>query len=348
MINPIEITRRKLNTATHRIYTLPILILMPHSSCNCRCVMCDIWLANQNRQEISPEALARHARDLQKFNVQWVVLSGGEALMHRNLWALCKILKESGMKITLLSTGLLLKRHAQEIVRWCDELILSLDGSQPVHDQIRRVPNGFKRLSQGIRAVRELAPSFRITGRCVLQRLNYRDLPNIILAAKEIGLNEISFLAADISTEAFNRPEPWEESRKGEVALNRMEAEEFQEILDRVIQEFAVDFTSGFIVESPQKLRELAQYYRALHRQVPFPAVRCNAPWVSAVIEADGNVRPCFFHPVIGNIHEAPFSDVINSRPAVTFRESLKVSEDPVCKRCVCSLYLGARSDIDS
>ena len=26
-----------------RLTRLPILVLEPHSRCNCRCVMCDIW-----------------------------------------------------------------------------------------------------------------------------------------------------------------------------------------------------------------------------------------------------------------------------------------------------------------
>jgi hypothetical protein len=31
-------------------------------------------------------------------------------------------------------------------------------------------------------------------------------------------------------------------------------------------------------------------------------APRCNAPWVSAVVETDGAVRPCFFQQAIGNL----------------------------------------------
>ncbi len=43
------------------ITSLPILILYPHSRCNCRCVMCDIWKTNDTA-EISFEELQRHAR----------------------------------------------------------------------------------------------------------------------------------------------------------------------------------------------------------------------------------------------------------------------------------------------
>ena len=43
-------------------------------------------------------------------------------------------------------------------------------------------------------------------------------------------------------------------------------------------------------------LRRLPRYYAALRGDEPFPHVSCNAPWVSVVVEANGSVRPCFFH----------------------------------------------------
>jgi radical SAM protein with 4Fe4S-binding SPASM domain len=67
-------------------------------------------------------------------------------------------------------------------------------------------------------------------------------------------------------------------------------------------------------------------------------APTCNAPWVSAVIEMDGAVRPCFFHPAIGNQRDATLESVLNSAQARNFRENLVIQEDPICRRCVCSL----------
>src|SRR5882762_3003420 len=98
---------------THRIYEMPVLVLMPHSRCNCRCVMCDIWKANSEKREISREELAKHISVFQQLGVKRVALSGGEALMHSDLWRLCEQLKSIGTKISLLSTGLTLKANAE-------------------------------------------------------------------------------------------------------------------------------------------------------------------------------------------------------------------------------------------
>jgi MoaA/NifB/PqqE/SkfB family radical SAM enzyme len=342
MISPAEVSRRIRTRTTHRIHSLPVVVLMPHSRCNCRCLMCDIWKANADRRELTVDDLAPHLATFRRWHVRWVVLSGGEALLHGNLWRLCDLLRETGVaRLTLLSTGLLLRKHAGDIVAHLDEVIVSLDGSREVHDRIRNVPNAFDRLADGVGALRAARPGFRVTGRAVLQRENFRDLPGIIEAARALGLDQISFLAADVTSAAFNRPDGWDGIRASEVALGPEEARAFRDLTEQVIRANAADFASRFIAESPDKLRRLPAYYAALNAEGDFPEVRCNAPWVSTVIEADGTVRPCFFHNPLGNIHDQPLDTILNSEAAVGFRRTLDVHRDPTCRRCVCTLTLG-------
>ena len=164
MPTALEIVRRLRTRRSHRLHSLPVLVLSPHSRCNCRCVMCDIWLANKQQKEISKEVLEHHLSSLDDLHLQSVVLTGGEPLMHSNLWALCALLRERGLKITLLSTGLLLADHAAEIVRFCDEVIVSLDGPRETHDAIRRVPDAYDRLREGTRALAAEAPHSKGVG----------------------------------------------------------------------------------------------------------------------------------------------------------------------------------------
>jgi len=333
--------KRLLTLATNKIYSLPIIVLMPHSRCNCRCVMCDIWKANQNKKEISAEDLKKHIKHFNSLGVREVVLSGGEALMHSNLWNLCSLLRDNGIRITLLSTGLTLEKNAEDIGRFIDEVIVSLDGSQSVHDKIRNIPQGFEKLRAGVKELKRRNPSYRVTARCVLQRYNFDDFFNTVSAAKEIGLDQISFLAADISTSAFNHADNGLAERASEIALNKRETVAFDEIIEKSFSELSNEYSSKFIAESPQKMKKIVQYYKAVNGLAEFPGTVCNAPWVSAVIESDGRVMPCFFHEPYGNINDGDFLKIINSDRAIAFRKNLKVSEDPVCKKCVCSLKLG-------
>lgn len=338
---PLAALKRLLNFSTHRIYNLPVLVMMPHSRCNCRCVMCDIWKANHEKKEISASTLRQHIRSFKELGVREIVFSGGEALMHSNLWEFAALLRAEDIKLTLLSTGLLLARNAKLVVENLSGVIVSLDGSRTIHDEIRQVPNAFDRLVEGVRSLKAVDQSFPVTARCVLQKGNYADLPNIIIAARETGLDQISFLSADVSSGAFNRHDPWSQQKVSDISLSADETEAFAGIVEKTFTDFSKEYQSKFIAESPDKMRRLVQYYRAVNASANFPEPVCNAPWVSAVIESDGTVLPCFFHKPYGSIYDNDFLSVINSPGAVSFRKNLKMSQDETCKRCVCSLKLG-------
>ena len=332
--------KRLLTLYSSKIYSLPVIVLMPHSACNCRCVMCDIWKANHHKRELSLEELEKHASAIRKLNVKEIVFSGGEALMHSNLWNLCKLFRTDGIKLTLLSTGLLLEKHAGAIVENLNGVIISIDGSADVHDKIRNIPNGYEKIKKGIVALKKISPAFKITARCVLQRYNYRDFENTIISAKDLGVDQISFLAADIATSAFNHQGLTSE-RVNEIALSKDEVQEFERILQKSFTTLSTAYDTKFIAENPEKIIRIAQYYKALNGESSFPISKCNAPWVSAVIESNGDVMPCFFHKPYGNIHNHDLITILNSDAAVAFRKNLDVESDDVCKKCVCSLRIG-------
>jgi MoaA/NifB/PqqE/SkfB family radical SAM enzyme len=328
---------------THHISALPVVILMPHSACNCRCVMCDIWKDNKNLKQLTEHDISGLLTALKKFGTKQVVMSGGEALLNQNFFGLCEILKKAGIKVTLLTTGLSIKSHAENLLKWVNDIIVSLDGDQQLHDVIRNIPGAFHKLKDGVQYIQSLNPKYRITARTVVHRLNFRNWPAIIREAKLIGLDQISFLPADVSSQAFNRQMTWEEPRQHEILLSEKELPELKTIIERIIIEYWDDFNNGFIAESPEKIRNIYYYYAAFYGLNPFPYKRCNAPWVSTVIEADGNVRPCFFHDVIGNIRDESLTAILNSDKAVNFRKTLDISTNATCVKCVCSLNLPPR-----
>jgi Fe-coproporphyrin III synthase len=302
--------------------------------------MCDIWKLRQVR-ELTASDLERQRDSLQALGVRWIVLSGGEPLMHSDLAALCRLLRRDSVRITILSTGILLKARARLVADSIDDVIVSLDGPPEIHDLIRNLPNAFSRLADGVKTLRDLRPGMTVGARCTVQRANHVSLRRTVDAARQMDLNSISFLAADVTSSAFNRPDPWLPEKQRDVALGSREVEELDDEIEALIRDYGADINRGFVVESAQKLRRIGIHFRAQLGQVPFVAPRCNAPWVSSVIEADGTVRPCFFQPPIGQIDgKTLLKSVLNSEEAIRFRRQLKVETDSVCEKCVCSLYL--------
>ena len=275
-----------------------------------------------------------------KLGVRWVVFSGGEPQLNEKWNYLARIVRSAGSRVTLLTAGLLLKSQAQIVADSVDDVIVSLDGPPALHNHVRRIPDAFEQMSEGVRALRQIRPDMPVRARCTVQKANHRMLRAVIVAAKEISLTSISFLAADLTSSAFNHPEGWLPDRVNRVALMPEEADALAAEVERLIEEHHADMESGFVVESPDKLRRIVQHFRAHIGRAESVAPRCNAPWVSAVIESSGDVRPCFFHPVLGNIHRQALKDVINSPEALQFRSSLDVASNEICRRCVCSLYV--------
>jgi len=327
----------------HRVRSLPILVLFPHNRCNCRCVMCDIWRIREGR-EITAEDLQPHIESFRRLRVQWVVFSGGEPQMHTDLATLSRLLRAEGIRLTLLTAGLLLEAQAPSIAKTIDDVIVSVDGPPEIHDQIRRVHKAFNRLERGVQALRKVRPEIVIRGRTTVQKANCTHLRGTVAAARQLGLNSLSFLAADVTSEAFNRPGSWPVKRQGTVALGFDEIAGLEQEVEFLIQQHSDDIASGFVVESAEKLRRIVRHFRAQLGEVPPVAPSCNAPWVSAVIEADGTVRPCFFHQPLGNIHEKTLIEILNGETAVDFRRRLDILNNPVCQKCVCSLHLSEES----
>ena len=252
--------RRYRTLQTDKISALPVVILMPHSACNCRCVMCDIWKDNKNLKQLTEQDITALLDSFKKFGTQQVVMSGGEALLNPNFFRFCEIVRKENINVTLLTTGLSLKNHAEQIIDCVNDIIVSLDGDQPTHDMIRNIPGAFDKLKDGIEAIRSLDPNYKITGRTVIHRLNFINWISIINAAKELKLNQISFLPADVSSHAFNRQTAWSEPKQNEILIAENELPVLKEVVDKVIK--IAEANPGLIAESSEKLGHIYFYYR--------------------------------------------------------------------------------------
>jgi MoaA/NifB/PqqE/SkfB family radical SAM enzyme len=325
------------DSAQHRLNHLPILLLNIHTLCNCRCVMCDIWKRTEGR-ELPVADLERHRASMISLGVHQVVLSGGEPLLHRDLLGLCNFFRELGIRVTLLTNGLLLHKRAALIAGNVDEIILTIDGPPDIHNTIRQIPHAFETITRGVQAIRILNPALPISCRTTVQKLNHTHLCATVHVARAIQLDGISFLPADVTSAAFNRKDRWAAPRQSEIVLTPSELLALESEIELLIATHESDLASQFIRESEFKLRHLAVRFREYLESTLPQSPRCNAPWVSAVMEADGSLRPCFFHPATASTSVSTLEEALNSESALSFRARLDIATNSTCRRCVCSL----------
>jgi MoaA/NifB/PqqE/SkfB family radical SAM enzyme len=272
---------------------------------------------------------------LARLSTQMVLLSGGEPLLNPEWEAIAQVLRGNGLKVWLLTSGLALAKHARDAATLFDAITVSLDGTDAETYAAIRGLNAFHKVCEGIQAAAAhgAPPSIRVT----LQRGNFRQLPAFVDLAKDLGARRVSFLAVDVANpHAFGRTDDF----VSDLALRPEDLRQLERILNSMEEDYAEDFRSGFIAESPQKLRRVLQYFTAIRGFGPYPSVRCNAPEFSAVIGATGRVQPCFFisGPLDAQI-QTDFQRALNSRGMVALREDIRAGVRAECKTCVCSMW---------
>ena len=312
---------------------LPLAILYLTERCNSRCVTCDYW--RTGRIDMTLDSVKRLLPSLLRLQTQVVLISGGEPLINPQWPAIARLLTDNGLRLWLLTSGLSLVKHARSVASMFDAITVSLDGTDGETYAAIRGLDAFDNVCAGIEACADvgLPAGVRVT----LQRANYRQLPLFIELTRKLRAQQVSFLAVDVANpHAFGRNDDFTNN----LALRREDLGELEQILNAVERDYSADFRSGFIAESPHKLRKIHQYFAAVCASAPYPPVRCNAPEFSAVIDAKGRVSPCFFIPGPADARwQDDLGAALNADSMVDLREGIRAGNRPECNRCVCSLW---------
>ena len=315
------------------VTALPLVTLHLTDRCNSRCVACDYW--RNGGRDVSTDSISRLLPSLVELGTGTILISGGEPLLHRQWVDIASMLRESGMRLWLLTSGLSLAKHATRVAQLFDAITVSLDGTgREMYAAVRGL-DAFDVVCEGIRAAAGagVAPSVRVT----VQRANYAALSGFVTLARQLGARQVSFLAADVSNpNAFGRSVGFQ----ADVALGPADLVHFDAALTALERDHEADFRSGFIEESPRKLRRLLDYYTAVCGLGDYPPVRCNAPEFSAVVGADGRLSPCFFIPgPASSVARGDLRAELNSAAMVDLRDAIRTGRRPECRTCVCSLW---------
>ncbi len=255
----------RLAEVTNRTFVLPLLIFYPTSRCNSRCVSCDWWKAQRRRRsqrsprsrELADDAAgARHRGSC--------VFSGGEPLLRPEVFDAAADVPRRGIPLHLLTSGVLLERCAADVARQflARHRLARRDdrGAVPRRPRRRR---RWRRSSAAWRGCADLAPGVPVTARATLHRLNFRELPRLDRPRPGDGARRHLVSAG---RRLVGRVRPRASGRSlAALALSRDRGRGVRgDRSKRRSDDHADDFESGFVAESPEKLRRLPRYYAAL------------------------------------------------------------------------------------
>src|SRR6202140_3617842 len=83
---------------------LPLVTLYLTERCNSRCITCDYW--RHGRADMNLESVTRLLPSLAQLRTRVVLISGGEPLLNPEWAEIAELLRESGLNLSLLTSGL--------------------------------------------------------------------------------------------------------------------------------------------------------------------------------------------------------------------------------------------------
>ncbi len=305
--------------------------------CNLNCVFCGQrkgMLSCDAGTELSVTEWLRVARELREEAAKAglapeVTLWGGEPLLWPEFDSLARELHAMRIRLSIVTNGTLIDRHAEALNEWFAEIYLSLDGEQNVHDSIRG-RGTFERVAANVRL---LSPRH---GKLIFMTTL---ADSTVEAAPELPLR----LAAEF------RPDGWIFSQL--MYLTDAEIARYQEIAARLGQppypELAA-WRRGDDREYRAKLR--AAERRIAEIRYPFPvrfvaqnypderfaACRCEAVNHRLHIRHDGECGCCtdYFGISFGNVRQNSLAEIFHGERAEKLRHFLKTERLPFCSHC--------------
>ena len=135
----------------------PVVIWNLIRRCNLTCKHCYTTSADRDfAGELSTPEILTVMDDLWRYGVRMLVLSGGEPLMHPDIFAISKAAKDRGFFVALSTNGTLIDEPTAERIAAIgyDYVGISLDGLRATHDRFRRKAGAFDAALQGVRRCR--------------------------------------------------------------------------------------------------------------------------------------------------------------------------------------------------
>ncbi|MFQ5710326.1 MAG: radical SAM/SPASM domain-containing protein [Candidatus Geothermarchaeales archaeon] len=331
-------------------HTIELII---NSSCNARCLMCDIGLKNRNSQVyqvfdrgaiLDIPSIGKLVNEVRFFKPT-MTFAGTEPLLHPNIVEAIMLVKEAGLKCVLLTNGYLLPKFADKLCdSGLDYITISVDGTSDIHNKIRGVPHMFETIVEGITMLlaRRNRPKVRIY--TTITPLNQENLHEVADFFERLSVDNHTFVHMNFITEdmaiSHNRLSlhayPATETSNNLLDASRIDPAILQEQLTSIRKNYRrVAFLPPIFGKS-----QLERYYGS--GDFIDGCNKCKIHWLTSTITANGDVLAfarCY-NFVLGNIHQTSFMKIWNGDQMRQFRrDMIRYGAFPACSRC-CAIFM--------
>jgi radical SAM protein with 4Fe4S-binding SPASM domain len=274
--------------------------------CNERCVHC--YLDHDDHGELTTVEVKSVLDQLAAEGTLFLIFSGGELLLRKDLFELLGYARELGFDVKLKTNAILLGEREADRIRdlGIRQVQVSIYSHRPeVHDAITKVPGSLQRSLTAIRFLR--ARGLHVLMANVLMRQNAGDYPHVRALAAELGV--------ECTIDPTITPK-----MDGDTSILSLRLSEPQ--LLRV-------FTDKSLLGDPASEPPPPTDEEMLDSRP------CSAGHTACYISPYGDVFPCVQFPLpTGNLRRQPFRDVWRESPEMNGVREIRVRDLPTCSTC--------------
>jgi radical SAM protein with 4Fe4S-binding SPASM domain len=226
--------------------------------------------------------------------------TGGEPVLRHDLFDIMEYVRNLGYSTALMTNGTLITGDVARQLNQVQvqEVQVSLEGMQPVHDSIRG-GGSFHRALEGIENL--LACGIGTSINLTLSRLNVGEVEGLVRLAEDMGIDAVTFSRLVAC------------GRGGELGAQMLTPQELSDFYRNVR---ALQTTVGVNFTSRDPLFTVAALEEA--PQVEFPVGGCAAGVFGITIAADGSIMPCRRMDMsIGNIKDTSLRELWAESPVL-------------------------------
>ncbi len=290
------------------------------SKCNERCIHC--YIPNEKKNvgfDMPTRKVLSIIDEFADMGGLHVTLSGGEALLHKDLCKICEYCREKDLEITILSNLLNLKESDVETFKATNVSLVqtSLYSMTPeIHDFITTIPGSFEKTKKAIELLVKNDVPVQIS--CPIMKANQKCYSAVMDYARSLKIKAqtdfIMMARADLSIDNL---------------ANRMSIEETEVFLRELIDKDN-DYRAHTLSQPP--VSDYIAFDIERFKKQPV----CGVGYDNCCIAANGDVYPCagWQSYVLGNVYKQSLSEIWESSEKIKNLRRITQESFPMCLDC--------------
>ncbi len=302
--------------------------------CNLRCIMCGANKILKRETEMNYDLFKKIIDELCQSGLKSVTIGSiGEPTMHKDLPKMLEYIQQKKIKLELISNlSLPMNKELIEAIRNVDKLTVSIDGATKETYEKIRVGANFERTISNLKKVASTKNSLPITINYVIQKDNYREIPQMIKLLDPISnINNLATGFAHIGIDMGVR-----------IKLNKKELHEFKSKIVPECEkhkEKQVITTNHLLKSDYWKKNDIYSAHQTTNIFAQINKIPCYILWTSTFITPDSILHPCCTllrkkEYYLGDMKKDSFKDIWNGKKYNNLRKKLKKDKPPSCKNC--------------